>query len=53
MNQCTKPKNEGKMLRATTFICYCKVGRAITLWGAIEKDHIAIAILKKLALWLE
>ena len=34
-------KNLSKGIKCDNF-CYCKVGRVITKWGAIEKSPIAI-----------
>ena len=37
-----KTKNLSKEIKSNTF-CYRKVGRAITLWGAIEKSRILLS----------
>ena len=49
MNQSTKLyKNLNKVIMSDNF-CHRKVGRAITKWGAIDKNfNIAIAALEKL-----
>ena len=41
MNKITKPihKKRSKKVNRHNF-CYCKVGSAITSWGAIEKSAI-------------
>jgi hypothetical protein len=42
MNLSTKPiQNLSKDIKLNNF-CYCKVGRAITEWGAIEKSPILL-----------
>ena len=47
MTLCTKLiKKLSKEVKSDMF-CYNKVGRMMTLWGAIEKTSTAIAILKK------
>ena len=35
-------KNWSKEIKSDNF-CYCKVGRAITQWGAIEKSPILLS----------
>ena len=42
MNQCTKNTKLSKYVKSDN-LCYCKVGRAITLLGAIKKSAILLS----------
>ena len=51
MKYSSKPIKWIKEIKGDNF-CYCKVGRAITLWGAIEKYSIYLSQDWKIAFWI-
>ena len=42
MNQCTKPIKKTKQKSLEQHLCNRNIGRAITLWGEIEKTNTEV-----------